>query len=54
MSTGGKLIGFVVAAAAAFALGFGVGDVAGPFGDDVAPAHGSGTTTTTDHGMEHQ
>jgi hypothetical protein len=52
VTAGAKLAAFAVAGAAAFALGFGIGDAAGPFDDDrEAPASES---PATDHGMEHQ
>ena len=39
MTAPAKLAVFAVAVAAAFALGFGAGEVAGPFDTDDAPAH---------------
>ena len=53
MTTASKLAAFAVAAAAAFALGFGAGGVAGPFDGSrdtpVVDRH-----TTSDDGMEHE
>ena len=41
MSTTGKLAAFALAVAAAFGLGYGVGDAVGPFddGDDTPAVH---------------
>ena len=52
MTTASKLAAFAVAAAAAFALGYGAGGVAGPF-DSSRDAPVS-DRDTTDHGMEHE
>ena len=52
MTTASKLAAFAVAAAAAFALGFGAGGVAGPFdGSRDTPAV---DRDTSDDGMEHE
>jgi hypothetical protein len=52
MSTRQRLAGFAAVLAVALGVGWGIGQAAGPFGDEPTGAPGS-TTSVADHGGGH-